>query len=290
MLSFAFSRSSHDHCLFFRQFGSTFFSLLVYVDDLLITASDEHLTVEVKRFLDSSFSIKDLRPTKYFLGVEISRTTQGLYLTQMKYISDILRDCGMLSARSASTPLPLGSKLVVDSSPLFDDPERYLRLIGCLLYLNFTRPDITHGVHQLSQFVFTPRYPHWDSALHLLKYLKGTSSLGLFYPIGRDFTLQIFSDADWASCLDTRQSLSGYCMFLGSSLTTWKTKKQSIVSRSSAEGEYRSLAMATCEIQWRTYLLQGFSITVSVLVTLWCDNQAAIHIVENPVSMSAPNI
>ena len=134
---------------------------------------------------------------------------------------------------------------MADDDPLFDEPECYRLLVGRLLYLNFTRPDITYGVQQLSQFVSAPRRSHWDVAMHLLCYLKGTSSCGIFYPLGSSLFLQVFSDADWASCTDTRRSLSCYCVFLALALISWRTKKQPMVSRSSAEVEYSSMATAT---------------------------------------------
>ncbi|KAL0404416.1 UNVERIFIED_CONTAM: Retrovirus-related Pol polyprotein from transposon RE2 [Sesamum radiatum] len=136
---------------------------------------------------------------------------------------------------------------------------------------------------QLSQFIQQPREPHWDATIHLVHYLKGTSSLGLFFGVDSPLTLSAFSDSDSTSCLDTRRSVTGYCIFLGGSLVSWKTKKQATVSRSSAETEYRSMASTVCKLLWISYILGDFGINVSSPIPFHCDNKVAIHITENPV-------
>ncbi|KAL0405762.1 UNVERIFIED_CONTAM: Retrovirus-related Pol polyprotein from transposon RE2 [Sesamum latifolium] len=152
-----------------------------------------------------------------------------------------------------------------------------------LLYLGFSRPDISFAVQQLSQFIQQLRQPHWDAALHLVRYLKGTPTLVLFFPSGSSLQLTAFSDSDWASCVDSRRSITGYCIFLGKSLISWKTKKQATVSRSSAEAEYRSMGSTVCENLWISYILQEFGVSISVPISFHCDNKVAIHITENPV-------
>ncbi|KAL0327700.1 UNVERIFIED_CONTAM: Retrovirus-related Pol polyprotein from transposon RE2 [Sesamum angustifolium] len=163
------------------------------------------------------------------------------------------------------------------------------RLVGRLLYLGFTRPDISFATQQLSQFLQHPRSSHWDAALHVLRYLKGTSSLGLFFSAQNSLQPTVYTDASWASCPESRRSITGFCIFLGSSLVSWKTKRQSTVSRSSAEAEYRSMGAVVCELLWLSYLLHALHIPFSTPVPFWCDNQAAIHITPTPFSMNARN-
>ncbi|KAK6128802.1 hypothetical protein DH2020_037438 [Rehmannia glutinosa] len=278
-----FDSFSPDHCLFVKASGDSFLAMLVYVDDVLVTGNSQQDIDSFKAYLDGLFTIKDLGCAKYFLGVEIARNRDGTYLNQRKYILDILHDTGLMGCKPATVPLPPGIKLIADSGIPLPDPEKYRRLVGRLLYLNFTRPDITYSVQQLSQFVTSPRSDHWEAALHLVKYLKGTPYLGLFYSATSSFDLTAFSDADWGSCPDTRKSLTGYCLFLGSSLISWKMKKQNTVSHSSAETEYRALGTTVCELQWVSFIAADLHICVSTPIPLWCDNKAALHIVENPV-------
>ncbi|KAL0418446.1 UNVERIFIED_CONTAM: Retrovirus-related Pol polyprotein from transposon RE1 [Sesamum radiatum] len=281
--AFDFKQSSHDHCLFTMRTDSSFLALIVYVDDVLLTGDSLDSLSSVKHYLDDLFTIKDLGHAKFFLGLELARSTHGTFITQKKYLMDIVRDCHLEEAKPAATPLPVGIKFDASNGPALPSPDRYRRLVGRLLYLGFSRPDISFAVQQLSQFLQHPREPHWDAALHLVRYLKGSSTLGLFLGTDSPLTLSAFSDSDWASCLDTRRSVTGYCVFLGGSLVSWKTKKQATVSRSSAEAEYRSMASTVCELLWISYVLGDFGITVVSPIPFHCDNKAAIHITENPV-------
>ncbi|KAL0449783.1 UNVERIFIED_CONTAM: Retrovirus-related Pol polyprotein from transposon RE2 [Sesamum latifolium] len=212
---FGFKQSSHDYCLFVKGSGSSFIALLVYVDDVLLTGASLINLNEVKHYLDSLFTIKDLGFAKYFLGLELARSPQGTCITQSKYLRDIITDCGLEDARPVSTPLPPGIKFDAESGPLLSSPDCYRRLVGRLLYLGFSRPDISFVVQQLSQFLQLPRQAHWDAALHLLRYLKGSPHLGLFFPASDTLKLCAYSDSDWASCTVTRRSITGFCVFLG---------------------------------------------------------------------------
>ncbi|KAL0433957.1 UNVERIFIED_CONTAM: Retrovirus-related Pol polyprotein from transposon RE1 [Sesamum latifolium] len=253
--AFGFVQSKHDHCLFTKSSATEFVLLLVYVDDILIAGDSATAIHDVKTYLNNLFTIKDLGVAKYYLGLEIARSNEGVTVTQAKYIRDLLLDTGMAQAKAASTPLPTGIKFSADTGDLLSNPEAYRRLIGRILYLGFTRPDISHAAQQLSQFLQHPCRQHWDAAHHLLRYLKGTPNTGLFFPAGAVAELVAYSDADWASCLDTRRSLTGFCIFLGSAIISWKTKKQNAVSRSTAKAEYRSMASTTCELIWIYNLL-----------------------------------
>ncbi|KAL0418879.1 UNVERIFIED_CONTAM: Retrovirus-related Pol polyprotein from transposon RE2 [Sesamum radiatum] len=190
---------------------------------------------EVKTYLDNLFTIKELGPVKHFLGLQLARSLHGLLVTQTKYLTSILEDIHLVDAKPASTPLPPGFKFSQDDGSLLPCPEQYRRLVGRLLYLGFSRPDISFFVQQLSQFLQHPHTSHWNAAIHVLCYLKGTLSLGLFFSAHGSFQLTAYSDASWVACLDTRRSITGFCIFLGSSLISSKMKKQATVSHSFAE-------------------------------------------------------
>jgi hypothetical protein len=169
-----------------------------------------------------------------------------------------------------------------DGTPLAD-PTRYRHIVGSLVYLTITRPDIAHVVNILSQFVGAPTSVHFGHLLRVLRYLRGTSSLCLLYARDSSLQLHAYSDSTWASDPSDRRSVTGYCIFLGSSPLTWKSKKQAVVSRSSTEAELRALATTTTEIVWLRWLLADFGIVCDGPTPLLCDNTGAIHIAHDPV-------
>lgn len=233
--------------------------------------------------------MKDFGPLKYFLGVELARGTRGLFMSQRKYTLDILSECGMLACKPSSFPMEQNHQLALASGPAYSNPSQYRRLVGSLIYLTITRPDITYSGHILSQFMQTPQQPHWDAAMRVLRYIKSSPSQGIVLP--RENTLQLtgYCDSDGASCPITRKSISGYLMKLGSAPISWKTKKQTTVSRSSSEAEYRAMTYATSEILWLRCLLSCLQVDCTSPTLLHCDNQAAFILQQTPFFMSALN-
>ncbi|KAI4365651.1 hypothetical protein MLD38_021617 [Melastoma candidum] len=188
----------------------------------------------------------------------------------------------MLGCRPSPFPIEQRHQLQLSSSPLLEDPARYRRLVGRLIYLNVTRPEISYSLHVLAQFMQAPRQDHWDAAIRVLRYLKSCPGQGLLIE-PQSLVLTAYCDSDWASCPLTRRSVTGYFMTLGGCPISWKTKKQITVSRSSAEAEYRSMAAAVSEILWLRGLLSSLGVQLPASTRLFCDNQAALHIAANPV-------
>ncbi|RVW14961.1 Retrovirus-related Pol polyprotein from transposon TNT 1-94 [Vitis vinifera] len=168
-----FVQSKADYSLFTSRKGKSFTTLLIYVDDILITGNDVNAIVALKQFLHSHFRIKDLGDLKYFLGIEVSRSKKGISISQRKYTLEILKDGGFLGAKPVNFPMEQNTKLS-DSGELLKDPSQYRRLVGRLIYLTITRPDITYSVHVLSRFMHAPRRPHMEAALRVLRYLKNS--------------------------------------------------------------------------------------------------------------------
>jgi hypothetical protein len=278
-----YTQATSDHSLFTKVTESTFTVLLVYVDDVIIAGNSMSEIQDIKDALHNTFKIKDLGLLKYFLGIEVAHSKQGISLCQRKYCLDLLDDSGMMCSKPASTPSDPSNKLHQDTSEPYPDIPSYRRLVGRLLYLNATRPDITFSTQQLSQFLSKPTMAHFKAATRVLRYLKTCPGRGIVMPRDSVIHLQGFSDADWAGCIKTRRSIYGQCFLLGKSLISWRTKKQLTVSRSSSEAEYRALASATCELQWLLYLLKDLHVQSVKLPVLYCDNQSALHIAANPV-------
>ncbi|GKV36220.1 hypothetical protein SLEP1_g44372 [Rubroshorea leprosula] len=250
LLVIGFTQSFADYSLFSLSRGASCVYVLVYVDDMVIT---------------------------------VASSPQGLYLSQRKYTIELLNDAGLLGSRTADTPMEQNLKLLPsDGSPLIDG-SMYRRLIGRLIYLTITRPDISFIVNTLSQFLQSPQKCHLDVAHRLLRYLKKTPGQGILLSSKGSLQLTAFCDSDWASCLTTQRSTTGYCIFLSNSPISRKSKKPNTVSLSSAEAEYRAMATTTKEIIWLHSLLSTFGIQLPTPTPLYCDNRAARHIAANPV-------
>ena len=232
-------------------------------------------------FFGYCIKMKDLGPLKYFLGIEVARSSAGLFLCQRKYTLDIVFEAGILGAKPSGSPIEQNHKLDLANGALLTDLEAYRRLVGCLIYLSVTRPDLAYSLHILSQFMQAPRIEHWEAALRVVRYLKGTQ--GILLHSDCDLTLQGWCDSDWAACPLTRRSLIGWLVFLGKSLVSLKTKKQHTVSRSSAEAEYRSMAPITCELKWLKGLLLSLGVNHPKSIDLFCDSESALHIAKNPI-------
>uniref|UniRef100_A0A803MDU7 Retrovirus-related Pol polyprotein from transposon TNT 1-94-like beta-barrel domain-containing protein n=1 Tax=Chenopodium quinoa TaxID=63459 RepID=A0A803MDU7_CHEQI len=171
-------------------------------------------------------------------------------------------DAGMEECISVATPMSTGLKLFLEDGDLLSEPDTYKRLVGRLLYLGITRPDLSYAVQHLSQFMHAPRITHLRAALHVIKYLKGTVDSGLWYSANSTLDLQGYSDADWGGCQFSSRSLSAYAIFLGSNLVSWKTKKQRSVSKSSTESEYRSMPVTSSELEWVYGLLEDLQVKI----------------------------
>ena len=275
--------SHYDSALFLRRTDKGTILLLLYVDDMIITGDDLSGIQELKAFLSQQFEMKDLGHLSYFLGLEITHSTDGLYITQAKYASELLSRAGLTDSKTVDTPVELNAHLTPSGGKPLSNPSLYRRLVGSLVYLTVTRPDISYAVHQVSQYLSAPRSTHYAAVLRILRYLKGTLFHGLFYSAQSPLTLRAFSDADWAGDPTDRRSTTGYCFLLGSSLISWRSKKQTHVARSSTEAEYRALADTTSELLWLRWLLKDLGVSTSSATPLYCDNQSAIHIAHNDV-------
>ena len=185
-----------------------------------------------------------------------SSSPQGLFLSQRKYALEIIDECGLLGAKPADFLMEPSHKLGLATSQTVDDPTSYRRLVGRLIYLTLTRPKITYSMHILSQFMQQPKEEHMTAAWRVLCYLKGNLGQGLLMQSASNLQVLAYCDSDWGACPLTHRSLTGYFITLGGSPVSWKTKKQTTVSRSSAEAEYRAMAATTSEIIWiRSFLL-----------------------------------
>ncbi|XP_071729406.1 uncharacterized mitochondrial protein AtMg00810-like [Rutidosis leptorrhynchoides] len=266
----------------YAQSGSDTAYLLLYVDDFILTASSAAFLQQVIASLHREFSMTDLGPLNYFLGVSVTRNSSGMFLSQKKYASEIIERAGLTGCHPCRTPVETSSKLGT-AGPSVPDPTFYRSLAGAIQYLTFTRPDICYAVQQICLFMHDPREQHMSALKRILRYLQGTLDHGLQLYASSPTSLTAYSDADWAGCPSTRRSTSGYCVFLGSNLLSWSSKRQMTPSRSSAEAEYRGVANAVAETCWLRNLLRELHCSLFSATLVYCDNVSAVYMSGNPV-------
>lgn len=277
-----FISSKCDSSLFiFRSSEHTAY-LLLYVDDIILTASSSSFLKHIISSLNREFSMTDLGPLHHFLGINVSRTKSTLFLSQRQYLLDLLSRAGMSDCQPSRTPADTGAKLSATGDPI-SDPTFYRSITGALQYATLTRPDISYSVQQACLFMHDPRAPHLAHVKRILRYLKGTLDHGLLINSSSPTSLTVYSDADWAGCPDTRRSTSGFCVYLGDNLVSWCSKRQVTVSRSSAEAEYRSVAHAVAEAVWLRQLLVELHQPIERATIVYCDNISAVYMASNPV-------
>ncbi|KAK4352609.1 hypothetical protein RND71_028127 [Anisodus tanguticus] len=276
-----FTHSRSDNSLFIYRSGSSLAYILLYVDDIILTASSDALRQSIMTMLSSEFAMKDLGPLSYFLGIAVKHHSGGLFLSQRKYDAEIIERAGMSSCKSTSTPVDANPKLSAATGAPYEDPTRYRSLAGPLQYLTFTRPVITYAVQQVCLFMYDPRVEHVNAIKCIIRYIQGILDYGLHLYPSSTSTLVSYTDADWGGCPDTRRSTSGYCMFLGNILVSWSAKRQATLSRSSAEAEYRGVANVVSESCWLRNLLLELHCPIQKATLVYCDNVSAIYLSEN---------
>jgi hypothetical protein len=250
---------------------------------MIITGDDTEEICKLQKQLAMDFEMKNLGGLKYFLGIEVARSRRGIFLSQRKYVLDLLTEVGMLDCKPADTPTVQNQKLgeYPDQEPT--NKERYQRLVGKLIYLSHTRPDISYAVSVVSQFMHCPSKDHMDAVVRILRYLKSAPGKGLMFSKNDHLDIEGYTDADWAGNLSDRKSTSGYFTFVGGNLVTWRSKKQKVVALSSAKAKFRGMAKGLCELLWLRRLLSEIGFAPNLEMNLYCDNKVVIEISQNPI-------
>jgi hypothetical protein len=268
--------------MFVYHKGAVMAYLLLYVDDIVLTASSLPTLRRIISALQQEFPMKDLGRLHHFLGMHVQHSTLGIYLSQHQYMIEILERAGMSDCKPCTTPVDVNPKLPSDGAPV-SDPTDYRSLAGALQYLTFTGPDIAYVVQQVCLHMHDPREPHLAALKHILRYIRGTLHLGLFLRPTSQTELVVYSDVDWAGCPDTRRSTYGYAVFFGDNLVSWSSKRQNTVSRSSAEVKYRVVANVVAEATWLRQLLTELHAPLPKTTLVYYDNISSVYMSSNPV-------
>ncbi|KAG8489058.1 hypothetical protein CXB51_017051 [Gossypium anomalum] len=284
LVSTGFTLSKSDASLFVRSTFDNTLYVLVYVDDIVITGSSSDEIDCFVRQLHNKFALKDLGDLQYFLGLKVTRSSSGtLHLCQRKYIRELLARSSMSTAKSVHTPMVSSSMLSKGEGDYLADPTEYRSLAGALQYIVLTRPDIAYAVNRVCQFMHAPTNLHLVALKRILRYLRGTLSYGLLFRRSERLSLVGYADANWGLDFDDHRSTTGFCVYYGHTPISWCSKKQQVVSRSTAEAEYRSLAAATSDVAWLTSLLTELKLSSIDPPIVWCDNSSAVAVAANPV-------
>jgi hypothetical protein len=282
LASIGFVEAKSDTSLFIYRRGEDTLYLL-YIDDIVLTASTADLLQRTIIALEREFAMKDLGPLHHFLGITAERRPQGLFLHQRQYAIDILERAGMSDCKPCYTPVDTKANLSEDDGPPIADATSYRSLTGALQYLTFSRPDIAYVVQQVCLHIHTPWEPHLTALKRILRYLCGSLDYGLLLRPSSTSELVVYTDANWVGCPDTRRSTSGYAVLLGTNLVSWAAKRQPVVSRSSAEAEYRDVANGVAEASWMRQLLHELHSPLQRATLVYYDNVSAVYLSTNPV-------
>eukprot|EP00253_Pinus_taeda_P018696 PITA_18696 len=266
-----FIKSDADPNLYYVLVEGEPLILVLYVDDLLLTGS-LRLIEDCKKNLEIEFDMKDLGLMHYFLGLEVWQQNCEIFLGQGRYASKILKRLRMQDYQPMAMPMITNWKKIDACRDKEVDPTLYRRLIGSLMYLVNTRLDICYAVNTLSQFMVEPKRAHWVAKKHILKYVQGIVNFGLRYTNGDDIELSGFTDANWAGSSVEKKSTTGYCLGIGSRMTSWCSKNQKFVALSLAEAEYMAASKAMCEAIWVRKLLVNLLRKRMEATKIFCDN------------------
>ncbi|CAA0806487.1 cysteine-rich RLK (RECEPTOR-like protein kinase) 8 [Striga hermonthica] len=280
---YEFKRSEIEPTLYIQTQGNDNKLIVsLYVDDLIYTGNNEEMIKELKEDMMKTFEMTDLGKMSYFLGIEVTQEENGIFILQRKYTDNLLKRFKMDGCKPVATPMVANEKFTKEDGTPNADASTYRSLIGSLLYLTATRPDIMYATSLLSRFMQSPSQVHYGAAKRILRYLQGTKDYGIQYEYNEDSRLIGYTDSDWAGSVDDMKSTSGYTFSLGSGIFSWSSKKQDCVAQSSAEAEYVATALTTSQAIWLRRILGYMGEYQESPTEIFCDNKSAITMAKNP--------
>jgi len=271
-----------DPTLFTKKVNGKLFVCQIYVDDIIFGSANKTFNDDFSKLMTSEFKMSYMGEMRFFLGFEIKQMRGGTFFCQAKYIQDMLKRFNMKDLKGSPTPMATKVHLELNPNGKDVDQKVYRSMIGSLLYLCASRPDIVLSVGVCARYQAAPKESHLMAVKRIFRYLVHTPNFGLWYPRDSPFSLCGYTDSDWAGDKDDRKSTSGGCQFLGRSLVCWSSKKQNCISLSTAEAEYVAAASGCTQLLWMRQTLKEYGVNFDK-VPLLCDNESAIKIAYNPV-------
>ncbi|KAH9685562.1 Integrase catalytic domain-containing protein [Citrus sinensis] len=280
-----FSMGKADTTLFVKHKNQDILIVQIYVDDIIFGSTNELLCKEFSSCMSKEFEMSIMGELKYFLGLQIKQNKERIFINQAKYVKDLLKRFGIDDSKTKNTPMSTTTKLDKDEKGKEVDIKMYRGMIGSLLYLTASRPDIMFGVCLCARFQSCPKESHLLAVKRIFRYLSGTIDIGLWYPRGTHIDLTCFSDADFSGYKVDRKSTNGTCYILGHSLVSWFSKKQNSVALSTTEAEYIAAGSCCAQALWMKQTLRDYGINLEQ-IPIKCDNTSAINLSKNPIQHS----
>jgi len=282
LLHNGFVKGKVDTTLLIKKENKNFLLVQIYVDDIIFGSSNESLCKKFSKSMQDEFEMSMMGELTFFLGLQVKQMKEGTFIHQEKYANDLVKRFGLEKCKKIDIPMSCSQKIDKDEEGKKVDQKLYRSMIGSLLYLTASRPDILFSVCICARFQSDPRESHLIAVKRIIKYVASSSSIGLWYPKRGDFNLLGYSDADLAGCRVDRKSTSGTCQLLGNRTVSWFSRKQSTVALSTTEAEYVALGSCCSQILWIKQQLQDFGIEDSC-TEIRCDNTSAINLTKNPI-------
>ncbi|KAJ9551954.1 LOW QUALITY PROTEIN: hypothetical protein OSB04_015999 [Centaurea solstitialis] len=282
LLSKGFVRGKIDSTLFLKKYPKHILLVQIYVDDIIFGSTNPKLCEKFELLMKSEYKMSMMGELTFFLGLQIKQSEKGIFINQGKYVHEMLKKFDLTSCTLMKTPMAPPVTLDKDSKGKSVDVTLYRGMIGSLLYLTASRPDIMYSTCLCARYQAEPKESHMTAVKRIFRYLKGTPNLGLWYSKDSGFDLTAYSDSDFAGCKIDRKSTTGGCHLLGGKLVSWTSKKQNSVSTSTAEAEYVAAGICCAQVLWLRNQLQDYDIQLSK-IPIYCDNTSAIAIANNPV-------
>jgi hypothetical protein len=280
-----FEKCFCEHTLFTKTSDKgSMLIVSLYVDDLIFTGNSECMFKGFKDSMMREFDMSDLGRMKYFLGVEVIQNAELIFICQKKYAREVLGRFGMEHSNAVQNPIVPGCKLTKNEENAKGvNTTEYKQLVGSLLYLTATRPDLMYAVGLVSRYMERPTEMHLQAVKRILRYLRGTTEFGIIYRKGDEGQLRAYADSDYAGDVDDRKSTSGFVFMLGTGAVSWSSKKQPVVTLSTTEAEFIAAASCACQGVWLRRILGNIGLEQMTSTVIYCDNNSAIKLSKNPV-------
>ncbi|GJZ57743.1 retrovirus-related pol polyprotein from transposon TNT 1-94 [Tanacetum coccineum] len=280
-----YSMGMVDNILFTKKKDSNLIIVQIYVDDIIFGSTCQEMCDDFAKIMHDEFEMSMMGELNFFLGLQIKQLDDGIFFNQSKYIKEMLKKFGLEDSKPIKTPMSTETKLTRDEEGESVDNTKYRGMIGSLLYLTASRPDIMFSVCLCARFQEDPKTSHLEAVKRIFRYIKGTTHLGLWYPKGSGIETIVYADSDHAGDYVDRKSTSGVCTFMGCCLTSWFSKKQTALAISTTEAEYVSAGKACQQALWMKQALIDYGVRLDD-IPIMCDNKGAIDLSKNPVQHS----